>query len=196
MIKGLVILLCAFAITYIIEKSIKIKPTINYNNKFEYVPILTANIYADLLIIFITLGGFIYKSKTLEEWYKKYRLSASIADILIGVLYILLARYVVFITNIKPTLTSFALLSVIIQVIFDFMFYMFFSSIPLGFNHMLDFFKGYAKDVKGGAIIGDSVLVIFAVVLSAFLNLQSFDVNIIMLIISIYLIPYFIFMKD
>ena len=196
MIKGLVILLCAFAITYIIEKSIKIKPTINYNNKFEYVPILTANIYADLLIIFITLGGFIYKSKTLEEWYKKYRLSASIADILIGVLYILLARYVVFITNIKPTLTSFALLSVIIQVIFDFMFYMFFSSIPLGFNHMLDFFKGYAKDVKEGAIIGDSVLVIFAVVLSAFLNLQSFDVNIIMLIISIYLIPYFIFMKD
>lgn len=196
MIKGLVILLCAFAITYIIQKSIKIKPTINYNNKFEYVPILTANIYADLLIIFITLGGFIYKSKTLEEWYKKYRLSASIADTLIGVLYILLARYVVFITNIKPSLTSFALLSVIIQVIFDFMFYMFFSSIPLGFNHMLDFFKGYAKDVKGGAIIGDSVLVIFAVVLSAFLNLQSFDVNIVMLIISIYLIPYFIFMKD
>jgi hypothetical protein len=196
MIKSLFILFSAFAICYIIDKFGKVKPTINYTNKFEYVPILTANIYADLLIIFITLGGFIYKSKTLEEWYKKYRLSASIADILIGVLYILLARYIVFITNIKPSLTSFALLSVIIQVIFDFLFYMFFSSIPLGSNHMLDFFKGYAKDVKEGALIGDSVLVIFAVVLSAFLNLQSFDVNIIMLIISIYLIPYFIFMKD
>ena len=73
---------------------------------------------------------------------------------------------------------------------------MFFTSIPLGSNHMLDFFKGYAKDVKEGAIIGDSVLVIFAVVLSALLNLQSFDVNIVMLIISIYLIPYFIYMKD
>ena len=196
MIKGLVILLCAFVLTYIIEKSVKLKPTINYNNKFEYVPILTANIYADLLIIFITLGGFIYKSKTLEEWYKKYRLSASIADILIGVLYIILARYIVFTMNIKPSLTSFALLAVIIQVIFDFLFYMFFTSIPLGTNHMLDFFKGYAKEVKEGAIVGDSVLVVFAVVLSAFLNLQSFDVNIVMLIISVYLIPYFIFMKD
>ena len=196
MIKSLFILFSAFAICYIIDKFGKVKPTINYTNKFEYVPILTANIYADLLIIFITLGGFIYKSKTLEEWYKKYRLSASIADILIGVLYILLARYIVFITNIKPSLTSFALLSVIIQVIFDFLFYMFFSSIPLGSNHMLDFFKGYAKDVKEGALIGDSVLVIFAVVLSALLNLQSFDVNIVMLIISIYLIPYFIYMKD
>ena len=196
MIKSLFILFSAFAICYIIDKFVKVKPTINYTNKFEYVPILTANIYADLLIIFITLGGFIYKSKTLEEWYKKYRLSASIADILIGVLYILLARYIVFITNIKPSLTSFALLSVIIQVIFDFLVYMFFTSIPLGSNHMLDFFKGYAKDVKEGAIIGDSVLVIFAVVLSALLNLQSFDVNIVMLIISIYLIPYFIYMKD
>jgi len=83
-----------------------------------------------------------------------------------------------------------------LQVIFDFAFYMFFTSVPSGANHMLDFFKGYAKDVKEGAIIGDSVLVIFAVVLSAFLNLQSFDVNIVILIISIYLIPYFIFMKD
>jgi hypothetical protein len=196
MIKNLLILFSAFALTYIIDKFTKVKPTINYSNKFEYVPILTANIYADLLIIFITLGGFIYKSKTLEQWYKKYRLSASIADILIGVLYILFARYIVFTMNIKPSLTSFALLAVFIQVIFDFLFYMFFTSVPSGTNHMLDFFKGYAKDVKEGAIIGDSILVIFAVVLSAFLNLQSFDVNIVMLIISIYLIPYFIFMKD
>lgn len=196
MIKGLVILFSAFALTYIIDKFAKLKPTINYTNKFEYVPILTANIYADLLIIFITLGGYIYKSKTLEDWYKKYRLSATIADILIGVLYIIFARYIVFTANIKPSLTSFALLAVFIQVIFDFLFYMFFTSVPSGANHMLDFFKGYAKDVKEGAIIGDSILVIFAVVLSAFLNLQSFDVNIVMLITSIYLIPYFIFMKD
>lgn len=196
MIKNLLILFSAFALTYIIDKFTKVKPTINYSNKFEYVPILTANIYADLLIIFITLGGFIYKSKTLEQWYKKYRLSASIADILIGVLYIIFARYIVFTMNIKPSLTSFALLAVFIQVIFDFLFYMFFTSVPSGTNHMLDFFKGYAKDVKEGAIIGDSILVIFAVVLSAFLNLQSFDVNIVMLITSIYLIPYFIFMKD
>ena len=40
------------------------------------------------------------------------------------------------------------------------------------------------------------VAVVFAVVLAAFLNSQSFDVNIVMLILSIYLIHYFIFMKD
>jgi hypothetical protein len=61
---------------------------------------------------------------------------------------------------------------------------------------MLDFFKGYAKEVGANALFGDSFLVIFAVVLSAFLNTKSFDTNIILLILSIYLTPYFIYMKD
>ena len=79
-----------FLICYIVEKTTNVKPTINFNNKFEYMPILTANIYADLFIIFVTFTRVYYKSLTLEDWYKKYRLSAMIADILIGVLYILL----------------------------------------------------------------------------------------------------------
>jgi len=54
----------------------------------------------------------------------------------------------------------------------------------------------YASEVKENALYGDSALVIFAVILSAILNKQSFDFNMIALIISIYLVPYFIYMKD
>ncbi len=92
-----------------------LKPTIDYNNKFEYIPIITANIYADLLI----------------------------------------------------------------QIIFDFLFYIFFSSIPRGANDMLDFFKGYAKEAGVNALLGDSFLVIMAVTMSALLNQTSFDTNIV-----------------
>ena len=67
---------------------------------------------------------------------------------------------------------------------------------PLGRNNMLDFFKGYAKEVGVNALIGDSVLVILAVVLSALLNARSFDTNIVLLILGVYLAPYFIYMKD
>jgi len=35
-----------------------------------------------------------------------------------------------------------------------------------------------------------------AVIISALLNQTSYDTNIVFLIISIYLIPYFIYMKD
>jgi|TARA_Y100000591_G_scaffold323180_1_gene340602 hypothetical protein len=194
--KSIIIFGLSLLITFLLSQFTNLKPTINYSNKFEYIPIITANIYADLLIVFMTFSLLIYNSKTLTEWYKKYRLSAMTADILIGVLYILLARYLVYKFNIQPSLFQFALIAVGVQLIFDFLFYIFFSLTPIGSNHMLDFFKRYAKDVGYNALLGDSILVLFAVVVSAFLNGQSFDVNMISLIVSIYLVPYIIYMKN
>lgn len=194
--SGLLVVGLLFLLTFFIEKTTNLKPTIDYNNKFEYIPILTANIYADLFIIFVAFSKIYFNIKSLEGWYKKYRLSAMIADILIGVLYMLLGRYVVYTSGVEVGLTSFAAICVFIQIIFDFLFYMFFSIIPKGSNNMLDFFKGYSKEAGTGALLGDSFLVLMAVILSAFLNQASYDTNIVVLITSIYLTPYFIYMKD
>jgi hypothetical protein len=185
-----------FLLTFLIEKTTNLKPTINYNNKFEYIPIITANIYADLFIIFVSFAKIYVKIKSLEEWYKKYRLSAMIADILIGVLYMLLGRYLVYKSGLKIGLTAFAGICVFIQIIFDSLFYIFFTTIPKGSNDMLDFFKSYSKEVGASALLGDSFLVIMAVIISALLNQSSYDTNIVFLIMSIYLAPYFIYMKD
>lgn len=194
--NGFFLVAIFFLITFVIEKTTNLKPTINYLNKFEYVPIITANIYADLFIIFITFAQIFYNFPSLEGWYKKYRLSAMIADILIGVLYMLLGRYLVFKSGMKIGLTAFAAFCVAIQVFLDFLFFILFTIIPKGSNNMLDYFKGYAKEVGVNALLGDSVLVIFAVVLSALLNTRSFDTNILFLILSVYLAPYFVYMKD
>ena len=194
--NGLLVVGLLFLLTFLIEKTTNLKPTINYNNKFEYIPIITANIYADLFIIFVTFSKIYINIKSLEDWYKKYRLSAMIADILIGVLYILLGRYLVYNSGLQVGLTAFAAICVLIQIIFDFLFYIFFTIVPKGSNDMLDFFKGYSKEVGAGALLGDSFLVIMAVIISALLNQSSYDTNIVFLIISIYLTPYFIYMKD
>lgn len=193
---GLLFVGLLFLFTFFIEKTTNLKPTINYNNKFEYIPIITANIYADLFIIFVTFAKIFINIKSLEEWYKKYRLSAMIADILIGVLYILLGRYIVCKTGLNIGLTAFAFICVFIQVFFDLLFYILFTTIPKGSNDMLDFFKGYSKEAGAGALLGDSFLVIMAVIISALLNRSSYDTNIVLLIMSIYLTPYFIYMKD
>ena len=194
--SGLFIVVLFFLLTFLIEKTTNLKPTINYNNKFEYVPILTANIYADLFIIFASFAKIYVNIKSLDGWYKKYRLSAMIADILIGVLYILLGRYLVYKSGIKVGLTAFAGICVFIQIIFDFLFYIFFTIVPKGSNNMLDHFKGYSKEIGANALLGDSFLVIMAVIISALLNQTNYDTNIVCLIISIYLTPYFIYMKD
>ena len=193
---GFIIVLIFFLFTFIIEKMTNVKPTTHYLDKFEYIPIITANIYADLFIIFFTFTQLYYHIPSLEGWYKKYRLSAMIADIVIGILYILLGRYVVYKMNLNVGLTAFAALCVGIQLVFDLLFYVLFTIIPKGSNHMLDYFKGYAKEVGTGALAGDSVLVIFAVVVSALLNAQNYDTNIVFLILSVYLIPFLIYMKD
>jgi hypothetical protein len=194
--KGLLIVGAFFLITFLIEKTTNLKPTINYNNKFEYIPIITANIYADLFIIFITFAKIYVNIKSLDGWYKKYRLSAMIADILIGVLYMLLGRYLVYKMGLKLGLTAFTALCVAIQIFFDFLFFIFFTIIPKGSNDMLDFFKVYSKEIGASALLGDSFLVIMAVIISALLNQSSYDTNIVLLILSIYLAPYFIYMKD
>ena len=197
--QGLIILILSFVVLFFVSKFTNLKPLINYNNNFEYLPIFTSNLYADLLIVFITFTGLLGKHKSwniLSKWYKKYRLSAMIADTLIGVIYLLIARYFIFSTNLKPSLFEFGIIAVIIQIIFDFFFYLLFSFIPKGANNMLDLFKEWAKYAKLDALWGDSILVIIGVIISALLNNLSFDQNIFILILSIYLIPYFIYMKD
>tara|TARA_Y100000389_G_scaffold84757_4_gene81446 strand:+ start:1069 stop:1665 length:597 start_codon:yes stop_codon:yes gene_type:complete len=197
--QGLVILSISFLILFLVSKFTDLKPLISYNNKFEYIPILTSNLYADLLIIFITFSRLLGNHRSwniLSDWYKKYRLSAMIADILIGVIYLLIARYLVYITKLKPSLFQFGIIAVVIQIIFDFLFYLLFSFIPKGSNHMLDLFKEWAKFAKLDALWGDSILVIVGVILSSLLNKYSFNTNMFVLILGLYLVPYFIYMKD
>ena len=196
--QGILLLVGSFVFLFLVSYFTNLKPTINFKNKFEYIPIITSNIYADLLIILITYSGVLGFSKPwkiLEKWYKSYRLSAMLADILIGVIYILITRYLVHIFKLKPDLFTFGVYAVVIQIIFDFLFYLFFNNLPYGTNDMLDFFKQWAKYAKLDALWGDSCLVIFAVAVSAYLNSLSFDTNIFLLILSLYLTPYIIYMK-
>jgi uncharacterized protein YacL len=196
--QGIIILLILFIILFFVSRVTDLKPTINFKDKFEYIPIITSNIYADLLIILITFTGILGLGKSwkiLEKWYKSYRLSAMLADILIGVIYILITRYLVYYLKLQPDLFMFGVYAVIVQLIFDFLFYLFFKNLPKGTNDMLDFFKEWAKYAKLDALWGDSSLVIFAVIVSAYLNTLSFDKNMFLLILSLYLTPYIIYMR-
>ena len=105
--QGLILLALSFFATYIVTKTTNLKPLINYNDSSEYLPIFTSNLYADLLIILITFTGILGSGKSwkvLTKWYKKYRLSAMLADVLIGVIYLLIARYIVFALKLKVDL--------------------------------------------------------------------------------------------
>ncbi len=66
-----------------------LKSISDFNNTSDYLPILTGVLITDLCVIFLLIFGSI-NSKVLVEWYRKYNLSAVIADVLIlviGIIY-------------------------------------------------------------------------------------------------------------
>ena len=173
-----------------------VKPVSNFMNNNELLPIVTSTLLCDLVIAFAALSGIFIFKKTLITWYKKYRLSAIIADCFSIILGIILLRYILYLLNIKVNLFQFILIGLGLQILHDILFYLFFTNVKRGSNHMLDFFKDYAKELKTDAILGDSILVIWAIILASLLNTRSFKFNLVSLFIGIYLIPYIVYMKD
>jgi len=164
----------------------------NFNNVNDYLPILNGCVNADLIILFLVFHG-VFKSFYLKKWYKKYQLNAVLADVLILVIGIILARFFYKYIFDSFNIWKFTGLAVCIQIIHDFLFYFLFKSLPLGYNAMLDFFKEYAKEVGVKAILGDSFMMIVACLFSSYFASFSVNANIITLVISMYFLPYMIY---
>ena len=70
-----------------------LKDISRFNHLDDYLPIINGCILADLIVLFIVYYTPYFNSKHLMRWYETYRLSAVIADVLILVIGIIIARY-------------------------------------------------------------------------------------------------------
>ena len=164
----------------------------NFTTTSDYLPILNGAIITDLLVILLLIGGFI-KSNVLKKWYRDLSLSAVIADVLIIVIGIIIARFLYPHIFSKYSLLKFIALAVLIQVIHDILFYFFCTSIKRGKSRILDIFKDYGKEKGVGAIVADSLMMIVSILLASYLKGKGLNTNIIVLICGIYLVPYFLY---
>jgi hypothetical protein len=164
-----------------------------FNNTSDYLSILNGALITDLFVIFLLIFGAI-KSKVLVEWYGKYNLSAVIADVLIIVIGIIMARFAYpYVFGEKFSLINFTGLAVVIQIVHDILFYYLFKMVPRGKNMMLDTFKDYANEVGFKAVLSDSLMIISTCLLSSYFVSLSLNANIIILILSVYILPYAIY---
>jgi uncharacterized protein YacL len=167
----------------------------NFNNIPDYLSILNGSLLAELIIIIVSF--YFLSSNKLKLWYSKYKLSAVIADTFILVIGVIIARLIY-----KPifgefNIIKFIILVLIIQIIHDILFFkLIIEPLPRGTNHMIDLFKDYADEVKGGAILGDSIMIVIAVLFSSIFAKSNININIVLLIIFIYLTPYIINAKN
>ena len=155
----------------------------------DYLPLLNAVLITDLIFIFLSNMGLL-RSEILKDWYKTYNLTAVIADVLIIVIVLIITIELYYYIFEKFSLIKFIVLALIIQIIHDILFYLLILIIPKGKNRMIDTFKSYAKEISYKAIIGDSLMIISACLLFNYLQKMDTNTNIIILIISMYLLPY------
>ena len=164
----------------------------NFNNIEDYLPILTAILIVDIIVMILSKTNII-TSYYLRIWYKKFLLSAILADVLsifIGIILVRAIYYYIFPTF---TINNFIILMLIIQIIHDILFYIIFSLIPRNSNEMIDIFKDYANEVSYKAIIGDSLMVIAIGFLASYLANFNANTNIIILVIFMYLLQFFLY---
>ena len=164
----------------------------NFSNTSDYLPLFSGVLITDLLVILI-MDMKLIPSKVLKEWYVKYNLSAVIADVFIIFIGLIITRFVYYSIFEKFTIMQFILIAVSIQVIHDILFYLFFTNVPRGVNHMLDTFKDYANEVSYNAILVDSAMMIVASLIASYLAGKSLNINIITLVVSIYVLPYLLY---
>jgi hypothetical protein len=164
----------------------------NFNNINDYLPLFNAVLITDLFVIFL-LNINVIKSQVLRKWYLLYNLSAVIADILIILIGLIITRAIYYYIFDEFSLLKFIIIAVIVQIIHDILFYIFFSNTPRGLNKMLDTFKDYSNEASYKAILSDSAMMIMSCMIASYLVNTSTNNNIIILILSLYVLPYLLY---
>jgi hypothetical protein len=164
----------------------------DFTNTNDYLPLLNAVLITDLSVITL-LNTKAFSSDVLQKWYSKYNLSAVIADVLIILIVLIITRFLYHSIFTDFSIVNFILLAIALQVTHDILFYAFFSSVPRGVNQMLDTFKDYANEMSFKAVLADSGMMTMSCLLAYLFVNQSVNTNIIVLIVSMYLLPYLLY---
>ena len=161
-----------------------------FDNIEDYLPIITAILIVEVITIILSFTH-ITESNFLRIWYKKYLLSAVLADVSLIFLGFVITRALYYYVFDEFTIVNFILLMVAIQVIHDTLFYLIITSIPKGVNKIIDILKDYADEISYWAIIGDSMMMISSALIAAYI--AYFDMNTNIIIFAFFKSLYFAF---
>jgi hypothetical protein len=164
----------------------------NFSNTNDYLPLLNAVLITDIFVILL-LNTKVIKSVVLQKWYIQYKLSAVIADVLIILIALIITRAIYYYVFDTFSLLRFTILAVVVQIVHDILFYLFFSGVPRGVNRMIDTFKDYASEVSYKAILSDSGMMIMSCIIASYLANSNMNTNIIILILFLYLLQYLLY---
>jgi hypothetical protein len=168
------------------------KDITQFDNTEDYLPIIVAIFIVEVITIILSFTN-ITQSAFLKVWYKKYLLSAVLADVSLIFLGFVIARALYYSIFDEFSTFNFILLLVIIQVIHDILFYVMITSIPKGVNRIIDILKDYADEISYFAILGDSAMMISAALIAGYIANFDVNINLIMLAFLVYILQFILY---
>ena len=144
--------------------------------------LLNSALLTELVVIALTI--YVFKSKTLTQWYREFGIGAVIADVLVLVLVVWLAHLY------QGNLFVTACIAVGIQLTHDLLFGAFIQQYQ-GKSPIFHVFKEYAKEHGAYILVADAMLVLSTVVLEQVFSMSRY--NEILSVLFVYLVPYFVF---
>ena len=164
---------------------------------------LTSFVVAALVVEVIMLTIFrLTKSelagKDINKWYDVYGLDAILLDTLIVIIGFIVVSILYPIIFSEWNIVYFLILMLVVQIIHDYLFWRYvIVPIPQGHNRVIDTLKVYADNVKGGAIIGDSIMYVLGVPIASLLLGSDISVTKLLTIgiFTLYPIMYLLYTK-
>jgi hypothetical protein len=163
-----------------------------FDNTDDYLPIIAAILIVEVITIVLSFTD-ITQSAFLKVWYKKYLLSAVLADVSLIFLGFVITRALYYYVFDEFSIFNFILLMVAIQIIHDTLFYVLITQIPKGTNKIIDILKDYADEISYYAILGDSAMMISAALIAAYIANFDANTNIIMMAFFIYILQFILY---
>lgn len=152
--------------------------------------ISSAAVWVDFLVILIS--RFYPMTTALDTWYKEFQAVAVLNDCLVIILGILIAQFL----YPRASVTTLAIVSVIVQVIHDSLFYVgVILPLPKGHNVMMDLFKKYAAEGGYKIILADSAMISGTVFLSDYLSKLDFNTVSFIGLLGVYALTYMIYTR-
>lgn len=194
--NNLIILCILLLVIYVLSHKTIFKLN-NINNNYDIFVYFIAILYVELFVLILSNANSIdsVDFSNLKEWYDTYKLAGVGVDSLILLIYIFITRYLVYLLKYTSMrFFFFVLIAIGVQMIFDILFYILYKLLP---NNLQD---GILKhwgwiDVSGDALFGDSILIALIMLLYRFMRKMGTTLHLFLLVVSLYLIPYIMYVN-
>ena len=168
----------------------------NFYKISDYLPILNGCINAELTVMYIayfTLYLTIGNTDALKLCHEKYTFTLSVWSISTMMVVIILTRLFYTLIFNQFTIYRFTFLSVVVQLVYDLLYYLiFYHKLPKGIK-MFNYLDVNTDDISYRTSTESVTSIILASFLSSNFATYSLNSNLILLIVSVYFIPFFIY---